>query len=186
MNNQSIVTLQGDQATTNTLIVAEYFGKEHKHVMRDLRSLMAECAGEFNRSNFGPVEYYDAKGERRPMYTLTKKSFMLLAMGFTGINATRLKIAFIDEFERMETALKHRQPVINEAMREELLKARPLWAKIAKYDRLGLSTFEICLLIQRRPRTLREHRRRMQACGLLARPDNRPQVPALTPMGGEA
>jgi Rha family phage regulatory protein len=175
MKDRSIVTLHGDHPATNTQIIAEYFGKNHKDVMRDLRSLMADCDEDFNGRNFAPVEYYDKKGEKRPMYEVTKKGFMLLSMGFTGANATKLKIAFIDEFERMEAALHHPQQrpgQIEEMqfrlMREELLKANPLWGKIARYDGMGLSTLEICILIQRSPRTLSRHRGRMKACGLLS------------------
>ncbi|HMW50207.1 MAG TPA: Rha family transcriptional regulator [Marinagarivorans sp.] len=176
MIDTSIVTIHGDCPTTNTLIIAEYFGKQHKDVMRDLRALMADCGEDFNGRNFAPVEYYDKKGEKRPMYEVTRDGFALLAMGFTGSKATKLKIAFIQEFSRMESDLKNRQPIINDAMRAELLAARPLWAKIAKYLSMELSLKEICLLIQRHPDTLRKHRRRMEACGLLTPPSNLAQL----------
>lgn len=176
MIDTSIVTIHGDCPTTNTLIIAEYFGKQHKDVMRDLRALMADCVDDFNGRNFAPIEYIDLRGREKPMYEVTKKGFMLLAMGFTGTKATRIKIAFIDEFERLESELKNHQPVINDAMRQELLAARPLWAKIAKYLSMELSLKEICLLIQRHPDTLRKHRRRMEACGLLTPPSNLAQL----------
>lgn len=168
MKDNQIVTMYGDHPTTNTLIVSEHFGKNHKDVLRALRELISDCEEEFGRRNFAPAPYYDAQGKQRTMHALTKEGFMLLAMGFTGANATKLKIAFIQEFNRMESELKNRQPLINDAMREELLKANPLWAKIARYDGKGLTTMEICILIQRHPRSLGRHRRRMEACGLLA------------------
>ncbi|WP_445667368.1 Rha family transcriptional regulator [Paenibacillus sp. FSL H8-0034] len=38
----------------------------------------------FNDLNFKSVEYFDKKGENRPMYEMTRDGFMMLAMGFTG------------------------------------------------------------------------------------------------------
>lgn len=40
------------------------------------------------------------------MYHLTREGFMLLAMGFTGKEALRWKLAFIAAFNRMEAELK--------------------------------------------------------------------------------
>ncbi len=42
-----------ERAICTSLDVAETFGKEHKHVLRDIREL--GCSEEFNRSNFGPI-----------------------------------------------------------------------------------------------------------------------------------
>lgn len=55
---------------------------------------------------------------------------------------------------------------------EELLTARPLWAKIRKYIGMGLNGKEIALLLKRNVSTIRSHRRRMEACGLLTPPAN--------------
>ncbi len=179
MIDTQIVTIQGDHPATNTLIIAEHFGKKHHHIMRDLRELMADCPNEFNESNFGLVEYYDSKGEKRPMYEITRDGFMLLSMGFTGANATRLKIAFIEEFNRMEAALHQPMPRPGQVeevkagrAREELLKAKPLWGRIAKYLSMGLTGAEIALLLKHNVSTIRKHRRRMEACGILTPPAN--------------
>lgn len=172
MLDTQIVAMQGDHPTTNTLIIAEHFGKKHSHVMRDLRELISDCPEEFNQSNFGLVEYYDAKGEKRPMYTLTRDGFMLLSMGFTGANATRLKIAFIDAFNKMESEIKRHHEAVPESVARELLTARPLWARIQRYFALGLNGHEIALLLKCNITTVRRHRRRMEACGLLTPPAN--------------
>lgn len=48
--------------------------KEHKTLMRDIRTELEalENAGIDNGGNFVPVEYVDAKGEKRPCYQITK------------------------------------------------------------------------------------------------------------------
>ena len=174
MIDTQIVTIQGDHLTTNTLIIAEHFGKQHKHVIRAIRELIAECPEEFSGPNFGLAEYYDDQGKKRPMYEITRDGFMLLSMGFTGANATKLKIAFIEEFNRMEAALHQPMPrpgqveeVKARRAREELLKARPLWAQIQRYLEKGLNQREIALLACKSVTTIRAAMKMMAGCGII-------------------
>ena len=90
--------------TATSLQVAEHFGKLHKNVIRAIRNL--EVPEEFNALNFEPVEYFDEKGERRRMYHITRDGFALLAMGFTGTEAMRWKLAYIATFNAMEAKLR--------------------------------------------------------------------------------
>ena len=61
--NPSLAVINGIIKTTS-LKVAEHFGKQHKNVLQAIDRL--ECSLEFNQLNFQPVEYSDAKGEKRP------------------------------------------------------------------------------------------------------------------------
>ncbi|WP_084790238.1 Rha family transcriptional regulator [Candidatus Sodalis sp. SoCistrobi] len=97
------VSIHNGKAVTTSLDVADYFGKLHKNVIRSIETL--DCSPEFNRLNFEPVGYSDAKGEKRPMYTMTKDGFVFLVMGFTGKKAAAFKEAYIAEFNRMEARL---------------------------------------------------------------------------------
>jgi len=101
MNHLVMITDQ--KAVTTSIIVAEAFEKEHRNVLRTINNL--ECSEEFNRLNFEPVSYRDAKGELRPMYQITRDGFSFLAMGFTGRKAAEFKEKFIAAFNRMEQAL---------------------------------------------------------------------------------
>lgn len=105
MSNQlhPYVTLLHGQVKTTSLTVAEYFGKQHKDVLRAIQNL--ECSTEFNQRNFALVEYIDAKGEKRPSYEMTKNGFVFLVMGFTGSAAAKLKEAYILAFDQMESEL---------------------------------------------------------------------------------
>lgn len=101
-----IVFEKDGQALTTSREVADYFGKNHAHILRDIRATLEQLnetpeGREFNQSNFGLVEYLDSKGERRPAYTLTRDGFTLLAMGFTGAKAMQFKVAYINAFNRM-------------------------------------------------------------------------------------
>lgn len=93
-----------------SLQVAEHFRKNHKDVLRDIRVTIEKCSHEFNERNFAPVEYTDAKGEKRPMYILSKDGFTLLTMGYTGEKAMAFKVAYIARFNEMEKALQANAP----------------------------------------------------------------------------
>lgn len=88
-----------------SLQVAEHFGKNHKDVLRDIGVTIEKCSQEFNERNFAPVEYTDAKGEKRPMYLLSKDGFMMVAMAYTTPEAMRIKEAYIARFNDMEREL---------------------------------------------------------------------------------
>ena len=66
--------------------MAEYFKKQHSHVLESIRKLL-EDKGVFDRSNFRLVNYSDAKGESRSMYEMDRDGYTLLAMGFSGKKA---------------------------------------------------------------------------------------------------
>ena len=105
LNLEGLVTLNGMKPVTTSLRIAEVFCKPHKDVLKAIRSL--ETPEDFNRRNFSPVEYSDAKGEKRPAYCITKDGFTLLAMGFTGAKAMQFKIAYIEAFNEMERRLQN-------------------------------------------------------------------------------
>ncbi|MVX86363.1 transcriptional regulator [Escherichia coli] len=98
------VIIKNGRAVTTSVAVAEFFRKMHKDVLRKIETL--ECSEDFNERNFTPVTYTDAKGEKRPMYQITKNGFVFLVMGFTGKKAAAFKEAYIAEFDRMEAELR--------------------------------------------------------------------------------
>ena len=104
---QNAVFIQNDQIKTDSLKVAEVFGKPHKDVLQKIKTL--DCSEEFNERNFSPVEYKDAKGESRPMYEMTKDGFIFLVMGYTGAKAAQIKEAYIKAFNSMADMLSKQQ-----------------------------------------------------------------------------
>lgn len=134
-----------ERAICTSLDVAETFGKEHKHVLRDIREL--GCSEEFNQSNFGPVEYVDTKGEKRPAYVITRDGFTLLVMGYTGDLAMKFKEAYIKQFNAMEAALQgkliERQKGI--AVRQSLTKALQQSTEDARMHGYAYSTYTNCI-----------------------------------------
>ena len=102
--NQQIVIINNGKATTTSLKVAEYFGKQHKNVIAVINKLR-EDLDVSDRLNFQPVEYCDSKGEYRAMYEIDRDGFTLLAMGFTGKTALAFKLSYIDAFNKAEKML---------------------------------------------------------------------------------
>ncbi|WP_050747578.1 Rha family transcriptional regulator [Sodalis glossinidius] len=97
------VSVHNGRAVTTSVDVADYFGKLHKNAIQKIESI--DCSEKFNRLNFQPVDYIDAKGEKHPMFKMTKDGFVFLVMGFTGKKAAAFKEAYIAEFNRMEERL---------------------------------------------------------------------------------
>ena len=105
------VTVSNGQVTTTSLKIAEVFGKEHFHVIRDIEKL--QVPDNFRKSNFGCSEYEWknnlGKVVKSKMYNITRDGFVILVMGFTGAAAMQFKIAYLEEFNRMEAELRRLQ-----------------------------------------------------------------------------
>lgn len=96
---------------TSSRIVADYFGKIHKNVMRDIAALIEKMPA-LRGLNFELTEEEQKIGaatRKAPFYYMDRKGFCILAMGFTGAKALEFKCAFYDEFERMENELRNQQ-----------------------------------------------------------------------------
>lgn len=161
--------------TTLSVQVAEYFGKRHDNVIRDIRKLI-ESAPSLGHLNFEESSYKNEQGKKQPCYRMDRKGFVLLAMGFTGEKALQFKIAYIDAFDRMEEELRNsvteessvavskmeittitpaQQLAIQQAVGrraqktanhyQTIYRAIKLRYQIARYDQLPQSLFEDCL-----------------------------------------
>jgi len=91
------LTIFKNEAKMTSVELAELTGKQHKHVMRDIREEV-EKLRELNESIFGLVNYTDRKGEKRPCYTFGRKGAMQLALKYDAI--TRYKV--IERLEELE------------------------------------------------------------------------------------
>lgn len=99
-----LVIMKSKQALTTSLKVAETFSKEHKVVMRAIKNLAAQnCTVE---KMFVESTYVDSRGHEQPMYYMNRDGFTLLAMGFTGKDAMKFKLEYIEAFNEMEKAIK--------------------------------------------------------------------------------
>jgi Rha family phage regulatory protein len=99
-----VVRVRDHDTYTTSLDVAAYCRKRHADVLRAIENL--NCSPAFHQRNFAFVSYPGANGEQRPAYDITRSGAAFLIGGFTGPEAGAFKEAYIDEFDRMEAALK--------------------------------------------------------------------------------
>lgn len=124
---QDIVFYQNNTAVTSSRLVAEKFGKRHDHVIRSIEQILESVAhlqepkigglenettvSDFNKNNFlkSEYDYTLASGgtKKAPEYIMTKDGFTLLVMGFTGKEALKFKIEYINTFNRLEQSLNN-------------------------------------------------------------------------------
>ena len=100
--------LVNGRVVATSLQIAEVFGKQHKNVIQSIESL--DLPQDFGRLNFQPTEreWKNNLGKivKDKAYNITRDGFTLLAMGFTGKEAMKFKIAYIERFNAMEEALR--------------------------------------------------------------------------------
>ncbi|WP_254854043.1 Rha family transcriptional regulator [Halobacillus salinus] len=101
---KELVFVNNNEPVTDSLTVAEAFGKEHARVMRDIRDL--ECSEEFRVGNFAESSYMNKQKREMPMYYISQGGFSFLVMGYTGKRAAEFKERYINEFRRMEKQLQ--------------------------------------------------------------------------------
>lgn len=88
-----------NQKGMTSLEIAEVTGKQHAHVMRDIRSLLSQGV---SASNFGLGSYTDANGQKRPLFNLTPKGCLILASGYDAVLRERI----INRLEYLENRKK--------------------------------------------------------------------------------
>ena len=110
-NISNAVAVSDGKVTTTSLKIAEIFEKDHDKVIRTIESL--QVPDNFKFSNFGVLEipYKNGLGKTvmRKAYSITRDGFTILVMGFTGAKAMQFKIAYLEEFNRMEAKLRELQ-----------------------------------------------------------------------------
>lgn len=102
----AIISVQNGQAMCSSRDVAAMFGKAHRNVMASIDALTKEGVLFFQETSYTQQQ----NGQTYTAFDMTKDGFTLLAMGFTGKEALRFKLAYIQRFNEMEAEL--RQPVV--------------------------------------------------------------------------
>ena len=95
--------------TMTSLEIAEVTGKQHAHIMRDIRKLLEQGVSE---SNFGLTSYRQAQpnggSKDVPMYQLTKKGCLILASGYDAL----LREKIINRWEELENQVRKSEIVM--------------------------------------------------------------------------
>lgn len=117
-NNELVFKGENSQALTNSLLVAEKFGKEHRNVLQAIRDIIGYAENSAYPQMFIESTYYNQQnGQDYPLFVMNRDGFTLLAMGFTGKRAMKFKLDYIAAFNAMESELrKPKQMTLSEQL----------------------------------------------------------------------
>lgn len=105
--------------------IAEITGKQHKHVLRDIRN-MEPAWEKITQSKFGLSEYEDSTGRKLPEYQLDKREVLYIATKWND----EIRAKIILRWEELENNLRNNQNVISlpqnyeEALEHLLIQVR--------------------------------------------------------------
>lgn len=99
-----LVVLTNGVPMVDSVLVSKKFGKIHRDVMDAIHRVF-DSDEQFWRVNFHTTSYV-VRGKEYPSFMMTRDGFSLLAMGFTGKDAMKWKIGYINAFNSMEKAIK--------------------------------------------------------------------------------
>ena len=106
MNNLNLVSINNNQVVVSSRQVADNFGKDHKHVLEGVRTILA---AENSATKFFRQSTFENRGKQYPEYLLNRDGFSLLVMGFTGEKALEWKVKYINAFNAMEQELRNKE-----------------------------------------------------------------------------
>lgn len=105
------ISVKGNPVT-DSLMLAEFFGKQHSHVLRDIRNTINALESDELHSVHNWMQLYyattytDSSGKNNEKFVLSKNGARLLIMGWTGKKAMQFKIDYMNAFDQMEAQLK--------------------------------------------------------------------------------
>ncbi len=104
-----LVFIQNNQVITDSLTIAEMFGKGHDNVLRDIRKQKDYAGKDFAALNFEEGSYLDKNNQCRPKFNLSEEAFTLVVFSYNTKEAVQTKIKFIQEFKRMREHIKNQE-----------------------------------------------------------------------------
>ena len=108
---KDLVIMHDQQAVTTSLILAEAFEKQHKHVIEAIEKKISTAENSALLKNmFAEDSYIASNGKQNKMYYLNRDGFTFIAMGFTGKKADEFKLKYIEAFNKMEQIVRQELP----------------------------------------------------------------------------
>ena len=103
LNNTGLIGLSNtsDVKTMSSLEIAELTGKQHKHVLTDIRNMLNSLNIE---SAVFTADYKDSKGRTYPCYNLPKNETLCLVSGCSP----QMRMAIIKRWQELEEANKNK------------------------------------------------------------------------------
>ena len=118
--NEIVYRGESNQPLTNSKLVAEVFGKEHKHVREAIKKLITTAENSTVKQMFSESTYKNEQNKEQPMFIMNQDGFTLLAMGFNGKKAMEFKLKYIEAFNAMKRQIEQSKPSVPQNYLEAL------------------------------------------------------------------
>ena len=120
--NEIVYRGESNQPLTNSKLVAEVFGKEHRNVVRDIKNLIEGGVLKNEQTQmFEETTYINEQNKQSyPMFIMNQDGFTLLAMGFNGKKAMEFKLKYIEAFNAMKRQIEQSKPSVPQTYLEAL------------------------------------------------------------------
>ena len=118
--NEIVYRGKSNQPLTNSKLVAEVFGKEHKHVREAIKKLITTAENSTVQQMFSESTYLNEQNKEQPMFLMNQDGFTLLAMGFNGKKAMEFKLKYIEAFNAMKRQIEQSKPSVPQTYLEAL------------------------------------------------------------------
>jgi Rha family phage regulatory protein len=108
MKLSNLIQFQNKPLTIDSREVAKMVGKDHSHLLRDIKGYI-EILG---KSNFGLADFFventytDLQGKKRNCYKVTKKGCEMIAHKLTGEKGVLFTATYIERFHDMEAQIQ--------------------------------------------------------------------------------
>ncbi|MCU0155718.1 Rha family transcriptional regulator [Bacillus safensis] len=122
---KQLVFVKENEVVTDSVTIAEMFEKQHKDVLRDVRTQIEYAGEEFSQRNFA-LSNYEVRGKQYPKYDLTEEAFTLIVFSYNTKEAVQTKIRFIQEFKRMKEYIHSQERPKAMSEKESLLASMKL------------------------------------------------------------
>lgn len=102
-----VVFINNDQVVTSSRNVARDFNKRHDHVTRDIDEIIKGLPknGDTQQMFYETTYIHEQNKQEYRQYLMNRDGFTLLVMGFTGKQAMKFKLNYINAFNQMEKSL---------------------------------------------------------------------------------
>lgn len=142
-----LVFIENNRPVTDSLTVAETFGKRHVDVMRDIEVQISKLneAGmsEWGMRNFAHTQYQHPQNKQwYPKIDMTEDGFAIVAMAYVTPETMKMKVKFLDEFKRMREELNKPSFTLPQTMPEAL---RLLAAEMEDKQRIAIENDRLTL-----------------------------------------
>ena len=108
--NELVFKSENGSPITTSLLVAEKFNKRHGDVLRAIVDIKNQITENQHKRIFAfkldIIELPNNGSREQPYYVMDRDGFSLLVMGFTGVEAMKFKMDFIEAFNKMKQTIK--------------------------------------------------------------------------------